>query len=90
MGFEYDENKSKSNLIKHGIDFETAKQLWNDSGAVLLISGNSGNDYMRNLYVAQLDGIIYTAIITTRGENIRIISVRHARESEREAYYGAK
>jgi uncharacterized protein len=28
--FEYDENKSQSNLKKHGIDFVEAQQLWND------------------------------------------------------------
>ena len=30
MKFEFDENKSKSNKIKHGIDFEEAKKLWKD------------------------------------------------------------
>ena len=30
MIFEYDFNKSKTNKQKHGIDFEEAKQLWND------------------------------------------------------------
>ncbi len=28
--FEYDENKSQSNLSKHGIDFVEAKKLWED------------------------------------------------------------
>lgn len=28
--FEYDEQKSRSNLDKHGIDFEAAQALWND------------------------------------------------------------
>ncbi len=30
MIFEYDENKSLINKSKHGIDFEQAKELWND------------------------------------------------------------
>ena len=30
MDFEYDEQKSESNKIKHGIDFEEAKAIWND------------------------------------------------------------
>lgn len=34
MEFEWDENKSHSNKIKHGIDFDTAKYLWNDSNRV--------------------------------------------------------
>lgn len=28
--FEYDDNKSQSNLVKHGIDFIEAQKLWND------------------------------------------------------------
>lgn len=30
MTFEYDENKSKSNKLKYGVDFEEAKELWDD------------------------------------------------------------
>ena len=28
MSFEYDDAKSEANRQKHGIDFESAKQLW--------------------------------------------------------------
>ena len=28
--FEFDENKSQTNMEKHGIDFTIAQQLWND------------------------------------------------------------
>ena len=28
--FEFDKNKSRSNKVKHGIDFTTAMKLWND------------------------------------------------------------
>jgi len=28
--FEYDGNKSQSNLVKHGIDFVEAQKLWVD------------------------------------------------------------
>ena len=34
MIFEFDENKSQTNLEKHGIDFTTARQLWNDPDLV--------------------------------------------------------
>jgi uncharacterized DUF497 family protein len=32
--FEYDEQKSASNLKKHGIDFVMAQELWIDSDLV--------------------------------------------------------
>ena len=30
MTFEFDENKSQTNLQTHGIDFREDQQLWND------------------------------------------------------------
>ncbi len=36
MLFEYDENKSIKNKLKHGIDFEEAKALWENENALLL------------------------------------------------------
>jgi uncharacterized DUF497 family protein len=32
--FEFDEVKSKTNLKKHGIDFQAALALWNDPDAL--------------------------------------------------------
>jgi len=32
--FEYDENKSIKNKLKHGIDFEEAKALWENENAL--------------------------------------------------------
>lgn len=36
MNFEYDNNKSNSNLIKHGIDFLEAQELWKDENLIKL------------------------------------------------------
>lgn len=32
--FEYDPSKSEANHSKHGINFEQAKMLWNDSDRI--------------------------------------------------------
>ena len=34
MQFDWDENKSKTNLVKHGISFETAKLVFEDPYAL--------------------------------------------------------
>lgn len=34
MVFEYDPSKSAKNKAKHGVDFEEAKALWDDSMAL--------------------------------------------------------
>lgn len=85
--FEFDQDKSRSNLEKHGIDFHTAQNLWNDSDLVEIPAKTI--DEPRSLVIAMLDGKHWSGVITYRGSTIRIISVRRARESEVELYESA-
>ena len=82
--FEYDEQKSASNLKKHGIDFVMAQELWSDSDLVEIRAKSSGEP--RHLIIARISGKHWSAIITYRGGIIRIISVRRSRKSEVELY----
>lgn len=34
--FEYDPNKSETNLAKHGIDFDVVQQLWLDLNLLMI------------------------------------------------------
>ncbi len=85
--FEFDQDKSRSNLEKHGIDFHTAQGLWNDSNLVEIPAKTS--DEPRSLVIAMLDGKHWSGVITYRGSTIRIISVRRSRKSEVELYESA-
>ena len=85
--FEFDQNKSRSNLEKHGIDFHTAQGLWNDSDLVEIPATTI--DEPRSLVIAMLDGKHWSGVITYRGSTIRIISVRRSRKSEVELYESA-
>jgi len=85
MRFEYDEDKSSSNKIKHGIDFEEAKDLWKDPYVFELPSLKS-EDEDRFLVLGQIKNKHWTAIITYRKEKIRIISVRRSRTKEVNLY----
>ncbi|MFV0575283.1 MAG: BrnT family toxin [Vibrio sp.] len=85
--FEFDENKSRSNLEKHGIDFCTAQQLWNDSNLIEIPANAS--DELRYLVIGLLDGKHWSGVITYRGLNIRIISVRRSRKAEVNLYESA-
>jgi len=85
--FEFDSKKSISNYRKHGIDFVEAQKLWNDSDFLEL----PGEPYkkireIRFLIIGCIGEKYWTAIITYRGDNIRIISVRRSRRSEIKAY----
>jgi len=80
MRFEYDLEKSAQNKRKHGIDFEEAQALWADSAMVEIPARTS--DEARWLIVGKIDSKHWSAVITRRGENIRLISVRRSRLEE--------
>lgn len=84
MEFEYDPAKSAANKDKHGIDFEEAQALWlDDDGAILETVFVAETRY---LLVARWRDKLWTAVHTIRNGNIRLISVRRARQDEAEAY----
>jgi uncharacterized DUF497 family protein len=85
MEFEYDHTKSVSNLEKHGISFEEAQKIWNDSFRIEIPARTS--DEKRSLVIGSIDRIIWSAVTTLRENSIRIISVRKARKNEKQIYY---
>ena len=78
--FEFDAAKSKSNSVKHNIDFVEAQFLWNDPR--LLEVAAKTEDEPRYLVIGVIDGKHWSAVITYRGTNIRLISVRRSRAEE--------
>ena len=84
IAFEFDVNKSQSNLKKHGIDFVSAQQLWNDPD--LLEIPAKTVDEPRSLVVGIIAGKHWSSVITYRDGNIRIISVRRSRQEEVDLY----
>jgi len=86
FSFEFDEAKSRANKTKHGIDFVEAQALWLD-GNMLRIVARIG-DEPRFLAIGTIDRKHWSAVITYRGEAIRLISVRRSRDEEVQAYEG--
>jgi len=86
--FEFDKRKSDSNKRKHGIDFTSARKLWKDSNRVEIPA--KWVDEPRILLIAKLEQDIWAAIYTLRNERIRIISVRKARDNEKEIYHSRR
>ncbi len=78
--FEFDESKSQANLSKHGIDFVDAQLLWNDP--MLLEIPAKTEDEPRYLMIGLINGKHWSAVLTYRGVNIRLISVRRSRTEE--------
>ncbi len=84
MPFEYDPQKSATNTEKHGINFETAQMLWQDENRLEIPAKNL--DEPRFLVIGKIKGKFWSAVITYRNDNIRIISVRRSRDEEIELY----
>lgn len=80
MEFEFDEAKSQANKSKHGIDFVEAQALWLDDMLVEIPARTE--DEPRFVVVGMIWGKHWSAVITYRGERVRLISVRRARDEE--------
>ncbi|MDR3360865.1 MAG: BrnT family toxin [Bifidobacteriaceae bacterium] len=85
LQFEWDPAKSVSNKNKHGIDFEEAKALWQDAKRMTVDAGFTGPE-PRQVTIGMLDGKMYLAVTTQRGQATRIISVRRCRQEEVDRY----
>jgi len=86
--FEYDENKSQSNLVKHGINFIEAQKLWDDPN--LLEIPVKTQDEQRFMVIAKINNKNWSGVITYRAQNIRIISVRRSRKEEVDLYESSR
>jgi len=86
MQFEFDPKKSVTNKQKHGIDFYEAQALWEDPDLIEIPVQTI--DEPRYLVIGTRNGKHWSGIITYRGDNIRIISVRRSRKEEVDIYEG--
>lgn len=84
MNFEYDINKSLVNKAKHGIDFGEAQALWEDSERLEIPAKVTGEP--RYLVIGKIGSKHWSAVVTYRSSNIRLISVRRSREEEVKLY----
>ena len=85
MEFEWDEIKDRANVAKHGIDFETAKRIFD--GPVLTWPDRR-RDYGEERYIGigRVEGAMIVVAYTVRDRRLRLISARPASRKERQAY----
>ncbi|MFH1950508.1 MAG: BrnT family toxin [Pseudomonadota bacterium] len=84
MKFEWDPQKSRLNQIKHQIDFESAKPLWDDPDRIEIRAPYPLEN--RYVLIGRINNKLWSAIYTIRKGAIRIISVRHSRKQEARLY----
>ena len=86
LKFEWDPAKDAANTQKHGITFDDAKTVFDDSQHIQEESTRSDLGELRNLAIGRLGSVIVTVVYTDRQGGRRIISARRARRDERERY----
>ncbi|MGH3167329.1 MAG: BrnT family toxin [Trebonia sp.] len=86
MEFEFDPDKSASNLKKHGIDFTAVQALWDDVMRVEVPARTV--DEPRWLVIGQIAGKHWSVVVTYREHRVRVISARRSRKEETALYEG--
>ena len=86
-GFEWDDDKSRANLVKHGIDFDDASEIF--YGPTVLRQSDRNHEE-RWIAIGSLEDRLIAVVFTRRADVIRIISARRARKNEEREYRNAK
>ena len=88
--FEWDENKNRTNIAKHGVDFASVAPVFDDPLSLTVLDRIVDGDLRYRTVGAALHGVVLVAhtLHETLGgvEWIRLISARYATSSERKAY----
>jgi uncharacterized DUF497 family protein len=85
--FEWDDEKAKSNLKKHGVDFEEGATIFNDPRIATITDPDHSEDEERFISIGiSVIRRLLTVIHTYRKERIRLISARKATKAEKKNY----
>ncbi len=86
MRFEWDEDKNRANIRKHGLHFGEVPEMFRGP---LLVRPDMREDYgeERWLGIGMTSGrIVFVAFIQDSEDTIRVISLRKANDEERKEY----
>lgn len=87
MFFEWDEDKARRNLEKHGVSFEEGQTVFVDPLAGIRTDPDHSFGEVREIIVGHSEaGRLLLVSFTQRGEAIRIINARPATRPERKYY----
>ena len=89
MLFEWDDEKARANIKKHGIDFETAARVFADENRLEIYDEEHSETEDRYITIGMIDNVacVVMVVYTERGEAVRLISARKATSQERRMYY---
>lgn len=85
--FEWDPNKARLNIKKHGISFDEASTAFRDPLSQTIDDPLHSEDEKRFVLIGRsIQGQLLVIVHTERGDRIRIISARLATRKERLRY----
>lgn len=85
--FEWDPEKAKQNLARHGVSFEEASTAFSDPLSLTIFDPDHSAEEDRFVLLGASDkGRLLVVAHTDRDERIRIISARLATGRERRSY----
>jgi len=85
MTYQWDNDKAKANLRKHGIDFADAVSVFSDDLAITIPDERFDEERFITVGMDAF-GRVLVVVYTWRGNEIRLISARKATRPEREPY----
>ena len=87
LQFEWDDQKSRTNLAKHGVSFEEATTVFGDPLSVTIPDPAHSQDEDRFIILGRShQGRLLVVVHTERTDRIRLISARRASRNERQQY----
>lgn len=88
LAFEWDSRKAKSNLRKHGVSFDEACTVFEDSRATIFPDEDHSNGEEREIVVGYsiLDRVLLVNFTDRFRDRVRIISARKATRREQKDY----
>lgn len=81
MAIVFDSEKDAANIAKHGVSLSSAAELVLDEAVVLEDRRKDYGEVRFNAY-GPIGGVLHALSFTLRGDDIRVISLRRAREKE--------
>ncbi|TMB42841.1 MAG: BrnT family toxin [Deltaproteobacteria bacterium] len=89
MEVEWDPEKARLNLQKHGVDFADAATALHDEMAITIPDDDPDEQRFVTL-ASDVLGRVLVVVCTWRGPRIRLISARPATRRERKQYEGKR
>jgi uncharacterized DUF497 family protein len=87
LSFEWDKDKAKRNLKKHGVSFEEASSVFGDPLALTIPDPVHSEEEDRSITLGESNRRRLVVVVSTdRANNIRVISARVATRKERKEY----